>query len=453
MKNLLLLFLVMTQAFFTSLNAQENWEMLFNGKNLKGWKQLNGSAKYVVKEGMIIGTTVVGSPNSFLCTQKNYGDFILEYDVWVDPNLNSGVQIRSHSYKEYQNGRVHGYQIEIDPSARGWSAGIYDEARRAWLYPLTDNVPAQKAFRQNEWNHYRVEAIGTSLRTWINGVPAANLIDDMDSSGFIALQVHGVGNDQTKAGIQVKWKNLRIITKDPAKSASVMPKSVREISAIPNYLTSAEISEGWKLLWDGKTTNGWRGANKKAFPEKGWEISSNMLTVLEGAGGESTNGGDIVTTGVYSEFELMFDFMLTPGANSGVKYFVNETLNQGVGSAIGLEIQLLDDDKHPDAKLGVGGNRTCGALYDLIPPLATRQLNPPGQWNTGRILSKGNHVEHWLNGIKIVEYERSTQMYRALVQKSKYAGYPAFGELEKGPILLQDHGNRVSFKNIKIRTF
>lgn len=450
-KNNLIIFILLCLVCPTVSSGQDGWTPLFNGKNLKGWKQLNGTATYAVKDGQIVGSTVLGSPNSFLCTTKDYADFILEFEVWVDPALNSGVQIRSHSNKEYLNGRVFGYQVEIDPSDRGWSAGIYDESRRAWLYPLTDNFPAQKAFKRDGWNHYHVEAIGNSLRTWINKIPAAKLIDNVDASGFIGLQVHGVGNDPTKAGIQVKWKNIRIMTTDLDHNRWVMPPSVKEISAIPNTLTLQEKQEGWKLLWDGKTTTGWRGADKPAFPDKGWEIKDGLLTVLESGGAESQQGGDIITIDKYSDFDLTLDFMLTEGANSGIKYFVTEGLNQGTGSAIGLEYQLLDDKIHPDAQQGVGGNRTLASLYDLIPALPDKTVNPPGSWNQARIISKGNHVEHWLNNKKVVEYERNTQMFNALVQKSKYAVYPDFGSVPEGYILLQDHGNRVSFRNIKIK--
>jgi hypothetical protein len=434
-----------------NLAGQENWAYPFNGKNLKGWKQLNGTAKYEVKDGTITGSTVLSSPNSFLCTTANYSDFILEFEVLVDPQLNSGVQIRSHSYKEYQNGRVHGYQVEIDPSDRGWSAGIYDEARRAWLYPLGNNPAAQKSFKQNQWNQFHVEAIGHTLRTWINGVPASNLTDDMDSAGFIGLQVHGVGNDAKKAGIKVQWKNIRIMTTNLDKNVWKMPESVKEISSIPNTLTSQELRDGWRLLWDGKTSVGWRGAGKESFPMQGWEIKDNTLTVLEGTGAESRNGGDIVTVKKYGNFELSVDFKLTKGANSGIKYYVVEGLNNGVGSAIGLEYQLLDDATHADATQGVGGNRTTASLYDLIPPSSEKVANPIGEWNNATITSKNNHIEHWLNGKKVVDYDRGTQIYRALVQKSKYAAYPNFGEVAEGPILLQDHGNRVSFRNIKIK--
>jgi len=228
-------------------------------------------------------------------------------------------------------------------------------------------------------------------------------------------------------------------------------RTVPDNSTIPNTLTRKEIRAGWQLLWDGKSTQGWRGADKTDFPKKGWEIKDGILMVDESTGAESQNGGDIVTIKKYANFELTLDFKLTKGANSGIKYYVVEGLNNGQGSAIGLEFQLLDDQNHPDAKLGVGGNRTIGSLYDLIPALSTKEVNPPGEWNHARIVAAHNHVEHWLNGKKVVEYERGTQIYRALVQKSKYKDYPDFGEAPEGHILLQDHGNQVSFKNIKIR--
>ena len=186
--------------------AAEEWESLFDGKTLNGWIQRNGKAKYAVEDGMIVGTTVVNTPNSFLCTEKNYTDFILELDFLAEPGMNSGIQIRSHSFKNYNNYRVHGYQVEIDTSDRAWSGGIYDEARRGWLFDLKNKPEAQKAFKQNQWNHYRIEAIGDRIRTWVNGVPAADLRDDMTSTGFIALQVHS----SSEGGRKIKWRNIRI---------------------------------------------------------------------------------------------------------------------------------------------------------------------------------------------------------------------------------------------------
>ncbi len=185
--------------------ADDGWIMLFNGKNLDGWKQINGTAKYEVKDGTIVGTTAKGSPNSFLCTTKNYGDFELEFEVKVDDALNSGVQIRSQSRKDYQNGRVHGYQVEI--ATNGEAGFIYDEARRGWLSKDRSNKAARAAFKKGEWNKYRVVCKGDSIKTWINGVPVADVKDSMDASGFIGLQVHSFSGPEPA---QVRWRNLRL---------------------------------------------------------------------------------------------------------------------------------------------------------------------------------------------------------------------------------------------------
>lgn len=226
---------------------------------------------------------------------------------------------------------------------------------------------------------------------------------------------------------------------------------------ILNTLTKAEKRDGWQLLFDGKTTNGWRGAYKDAFPEAGWVVENGELMVQKSNGKESQSFGDIVTTGEYGQFDLRFDFRLTDGANSGVKYFVAEASPKPAGSAFGLEFQVLDDARHPDAKLGRDGNRTVGSLYDLIPAKSTKQVRPNGNWNRGRVLVQGTHVEHWLNGRKVVEYERGSEAFRSLVAQSKYAAPQynmngRFGEASKGHILLQEHGDQVAFRNIKIKS-
>ncbi|OWW23640.1 hypothetical protein B4Q04_19310 [Zobellia sp. OII3] len=423
---------------------------LFDGETLTGWTQKGGEAIYGVRDNAIVGTTVKNTPNSFMTTDKMYDDFILELDFKVDPSMNSGIQIRSNSFPYYMNGRIHGYQVEIDPSDRAWSAGIYDEARRGWLHPLADdNVKAKQAFKQNDWNHYRIEAIGDTLKTWINGVPAAHLIDSQTDSGFIGLQVHSIHKDQ-KAGTEIAWKNIKILTEDLQKYAKESPLPAVNMA---NKLTKNEKDQGWELLWDGETTNGWRGAKLETFPTKGWEIKDGILTVLSSGGEESAAGGDIVTTKNYGDFEIMVDFKLTEGANSGIKYYVDTNINKGEGSSIGLEYQILDDDKHPDAKKGNHeGSRTVSSLYDLIKADPKKPIKPIGEWNTARIVSKDNHVEHYLNGAKVLEYERKSEAYRKLVSESKYVKWPNFGELDSGQILLQDHGDRVSFKNIKIKT-
>lgn len=217
-----------------------------------------------------------------------------------------------------------------------------------------------------------------------------------------------------------------------------------------NTLSSKEKKAGWVLLFDGKTSTGWRGAYKDNFPEQGWKIEGGELFVIKSDGREARNGGDIVTKAKYGNFEFVLEAKLTPGANSGVKYFVTEQLPKSPGSAIGLEYQVLDDDLHPDAKMGINGNRTIGSLYDLITANG-KKAKPIGEWNQVRIISKNNHVEHWLNGTKVVEYVRGSPAFRALVAKSKYKNYNGFGEAPEGHLLLQDHGDEVHYRNIKIR--
>ncbi len=456
------LFFILHFSLFTSVLSAQSWTPLFNGKNLSGWTQRGGKADYKVVDGTIVGYSKVNTENSFLCTKQTYGDFILEFEFRVDDALNSGVQLRSESRKDYQNGRVHGYQFEIDPSSRAWTGGIYDEARRGWLYPLTKNPAAQSAFKNNQWNSARIEAIGNSIRTWVNCIPCADLIDNKTTIGFIALQVHTIGNDASKAGKTIAWRNIRICTNDVARYATpdATPSSsghgafhaevVPQVNAIDNTVSAREQSQGWKLLWDGKTTKGWRGAKLDHFPEKGWIVEDGILKVLKGNGGESTNGGDIVTTSTYRNFMLSVDFKITKGANSGIKYFVDPEMNKGAGSAIGCEFQILDDERHPDAKLGVKGNRKLGSLYDLIPAPDQKPFNI-NEFNTALIIVRGRHVEHWLNGTKLLEYNRDDQEWNALVAYSKYRDWPNFGNASEGHILLQDHGDEVWFKNIKIK--
>jgi hypothetical protein len=258
-----------------------------------------------------------------------------------------------------------------------------------------------------------------------------------------------VGNDASKIGLKVCFRNIRL--KPIASSAAADPPL--------NTLTEQEKRDGWRLLWDGKTTSGWRSPRSDAFPAKGWELKDGALTVLDSGGGEAIGGGDIITLDRYSNFEFVADFKLTPGANSGIKYFVQPNLDPvtgagakaNAGSAIGCEFQILDDERHPDAKLGRNGNRTVGSLYDLLPAATSKKPKTIGEWNTARILVQGKHVEHWLNGEKILEYDRGSPAFREAVALSKFKNIPGFGEWADGHILLQEHGNRVSYRNVKIR--
>lgn len=215
------------------------------------------------------------------------------------------------------------------------------------------------------------------------------------------------------------------------------------VAPVPNTLSCTEKKAGWTLLWDGKSDAGWRSRSSESFPAKGWVMEDGVLTVLprkEGGG-----GGDIITRAMFSDFELKLEFRLTEVANSGIKYLYVPELHKGTT----MEYQLLCP-KHNDAKQGKDGNRKVAALYDILPAPAA-EMKPIGEWNCARVVVRGMKVEHWLNGKKVLEFERGSPSFKQAVAESKFGQYPNWGEQCEGHILLQDHSDRVSFRNIKIR--
>ena len=214
--------------------------------------------------------------------------------------------------------------------------------------------------------------------------------------------------------------------------------------AASNALTPEEQKSGWRLLFDGKTTAGWRGFKKTGFPADRWVVKEKALQHVPTGTGDSHGGGDIVTVDRFSDFDLRFEWRIAPGANSGLKYFVTEERD----GPIAHEYQVLDDARHPDAK--IGPHRQTAAFYDVLPPAADKPLRPVGEWNESRVLVRGNHVEHWLNGRKVVEYELGSPELAAAIARSKFKDVPGFGQKIAGHILLQDHGDEVAFRSIKI---
>lgn len=421
---------------------------LFDGKTLNGWKTLGGGADYKVVDGTIVGSSRPGVPNSFLVTEKTFGDFILDLDVRQDVGpTNSGVQFRSLSTPEFENGRVHGYQADIDPSPRQWSGHIYEEAQRGWFSTGEMNPAAKSLYKFGEWNHYRIEAIGPRLRVWINDKPVADVIDDAKPSGFVGLQVHSIDKPED-AGRTTTWKNINIQTANLKRRP---PMGVMIRNNLPNNLDPEEEAQGWRLLWDGQTGKGWHSAKGGAFPAQGWSLANGELAVQPKGG-----GGDIMTDEQFDAFELQMDFKVSEGANSGIFYYLTAAHDPASNAPLGLEYQILDDERHPDAKLGIDGNRTLASLYDILPrgKLMTNVGIKPvvGAWQHARILARADGtVEHWLNEVKVLEFKRGSDDFRAHVAASKFKSTPGFGEAPKGHILLQDHGDAVSYRSIKIR--
>jgi len=230
----------------------------------------------------------------------------------------------------------------------------------------------------------------------------------------------------------------------------VITASAQNNKASSNQLTKAEKAAGWRLLFDGKTFTGWRGFHSDKVPA-GWVIEDGCIKKAQAQGELGQAGGDLITVDQFDNFEFSVEWKLSKGGNSGIKYLVSESLPPTGRSGLSFEYQVLDDGSHPDSKAGIAGNRTAGSLYDLIPASKDKKINPPGEFNQTRIVVKGNHIEHWLNGVKVLEFERGGEKLKQHIAESKFKDTKGFGETAKGHILLQDHGDAVWYRNIKVR--
>ena len=384
--------------------ADVAWQSLFDGRSLDGWEVRSGFAKYHVEDGAIVGTTVEGSPNTFLCTQKRYGDFLLEFEVKVDPPLNSGVQIRSHAYEKetvttvWRNGRerrqkrpagrVYGYQVEIASGTH--SGGIYDEARLArWLYDTAPDPEASRAFKDDQWNKFRVLCYGDLIETWVNGVPCTNLRDPVDQTGFIGLQVHGFRGEKPA---QVRWRNLRI-------------------KALGWHV--------WKPLFDGASLAGWQ-----TIPGGRWQITDGVLVGSNAS--SDPRHGLLLSDATLDDFTVRVAFKAVKG-NSGL-YFRAEKVAGSVG-VHGFQAEI-------DANNDVGGLYETGGRAWVVQPSAeeVKTWFKPQQWNRMTVSAHGRRIVVHVNGRKSAELMKDP------------------GRLE-GHLALQLHGSQdveVHFKGIDV---
>jgi len=506
---------VLLSGCVTGGGRDAGWESLFDGKTLNGWVRRGGEASYKVKDGVIVGTTVKGTPNTFLCSERLFGDFILELEFKADPRLNSGVQIRSESHAAYRDGRVHGYQVEIDPDVergRLWTGGIYDEGRRGWLYDLKNNEPARKAFRPNEWNHFRIEAVGDSIKTWLNGVPAADLTDSMTPIGFIALQVHGTKTDEP---LEVRWRNIRIRdldrgrveprTDDPYMGdwekvrSTGMPKVAAQVIALGwgkyqvNLLEQFDTRDAPIMVMNGAETGGkvtfrsgdwWGEIDRGCFsggrkgdepvsfemrkvrrisPTLGAKPPAHAIVLFDGTNFDQWQGaegkpvgwkiveggamevvpksGSIVTKKKFTNVRLHLEFR-TP--------FMPEARGQKRGNS-GVYLQNRYEVQVLDSYALEGLDNECGGIYKVARPFINA-CAPPLEWQTYDITYRAPRVGR--DGTKRRNARITVVHNGVTIHENVEITLPTGSARKKGepkgpePLLLQDHGNPVQYRNI-----
>jgi hypothetical protein len=413
-RNLIILF-VMSVCLFTtgSCIAQKSstgdWQSLFNGKDLTGWKMLNAEHRVEVKDGVIIATTIPGQDNGFLCATEQYSDFVLELEVNADLLLdNTGIQFRSLSNPEDRNGRVHGYQVQIEnrpPHLSQWSGAIYDEAGRGFLYLVEDDPIRQKAYVQNQWNKVRIESIGTTSRVWINEIPISHVVDDKIMKGLICLQVHGGSHAAERGEQSVYARNIRI------KTENLKPAPYDDIPVanhVPNTISPQEKQQGFELLFDGQAGKNWRDVAQSSLPSAGWKIENGAVTVSSSGAASPI----AMTTRKYGPFELKFEFKVHGKEGiPGIEYY---------------------SDGQPTTKRKALYGRFAIDNYKQFGKI-NRDIWK--EWNLGVIKAfPDNRVEYWMNGYKILEYKRTPD------------------QAKNGYILIDAYpGEPVSYRSIKIR--
>lgn len=398
-RNIFFASLILVIALTATTQAQLDPGMvsLFNGKNLEGWTQRNGTAKYRIDGDSIVGTTSEGSPNSFLCTDKLYSDFELKFDVKVDSELNSGVQIRSQCKGDNPSGRVNGPQVEI--SLDGMAGYVYGEAAGGWMTPNADRKPHQ-LFKDGEWNSYHIVAFGNKIETWLNGQQISDLTHKekfkSHPKGFIGLQVHGIGAG--KGPFEVRWRNLKL----------------RDLTQFKSLYNGKDLV-GWK------TTGNW-------IPQKDGSV---LIQPRDGEKGWQRYDAYLWTEKKYKDFVLDVEYSYPPGGNSGVYFRVadrNDPVKQGI------EAQILDSSK----KQGPVGPHDHGGIIGTV--AASKNMSrPPHQWNRMVVTCIGSHLQVELNGEQITDI----QLDEGPMKDRPLEGYIGF----------QDHGqpNNIKFRHIRIR--
>ncbi len=343
---------------------------LLEDASLSLWETRGGDAEYTIENAVLTGHAKMGTANTFLCTKETYKNFILDFQVSIDPRLNSGVQIRSYPIQVNDGEAIKGYQVEIDPSDRAWSGGIYEENGRGWIHNLAHNEAGRSAFRNGVWNSYHIEAIDESIRVWVNGVNTANLLDTVTTAGIIGLQVHSISDEQL-AGTMVQWKDIQLRTENLEKHRVKLSEDAFEINLLPNNLSSHEIAQGWSI-------------------PKGLLSSKNKLT------------GQFQLGNVSGDFELKLEYRINKGEAASIEY------GKSLDGKTTLEYSILDDMNVPSVEMN---NQKTGGLLgkmqamNLSNPERAKPMRLYNQWSQVHIIRKDGNVQHWLNNTLVLDYK------------------------------------------------
>lgn len=377
-----------------ALAGDAQWQPLIQNESLEGWTAYGGKAPFSVAENTITGKSIAGSPSTYLTTDAIYTDFILEVEVKAQAPLNSGIQFRSKVIqpKGSKQKTIAGYQMEIDTDiSRSWSGGIFDQSRRGWLTPPTDNEACRKAFQQNAWNLYRIEALGNNLRTYINDVPCSNLIDDLGPEGHIAFQIHSAGGE--KVGKTVQWKNPRILLNDLSSALKTTPAAY-QLDLSLNHLSEFRAQQGWQRVWDGEKFSGSQRGQ--------WKVESGVLY--------SEHAGDKLQLKLpSSDFEFEADVLLEKGSEAGI--FLKPGSKKAAKAFSEYKFQMLFAEPEASGFDVPRSANAFAAIAGLVPP---RNLNEPEAkfdrisrgraWNRIHVVVRGGHVQHWVNRILYVDH-------------------------------------------------
>ncbi len=343
--------------------AESRWIDLIEGEALEGWTRVNGNAPYEIVDGTIRGTNVLESPNSFLASDETFSDFILEFESRSIGEANSGVQFRTELAPGTWSGVV-GYQLDIDPSERQWTGGIYHEGVHVWRHAMARNPECQAAYEHEAWNTYRIEANGSVIATWVNGVPCAHMVGEHHTDGFIALQVHAIGQEEKYLGSFTEWRNMRIL-KTPTQSDFWTSKRADLIEGwLPEKVSALEMKNGWTSV----------------------DFSSGTA-VLE------INSGT---------FEVVLDVQMDDAANGHLDYAFGGPESECTGRyQIRNDVSLEDQDTKSNL---MGSLPDAIEATNLSEPGRPKRIYSDNRWNRIRLVVTQGRVQHWLNSVKVVEY-------------------------------------------------